>query len=377
MDPLFHTAEELQFLSNLGHWVEGGILAVVAVIAFLQAINYSKLAQKKYLWPGLVLFAGIFLWIFIVVLQPFYHGWANTLTAWGFILKDTQERQHLIMATLLILGGWAELKYRKNPDSHGYLQSAWPVILAAIGVMFILHPQHGTNEAMAKAHMFHQYLGFVFISAGVLKKVETKSQKRWLKFAWIIPLAIAAIMLMSYREPEGAYQQMQMPNNLVSSSQVNDQTITWRSYNSGVLGFQLKYPPDWEINQTATGIRLVPNTPSVMTRAERASLSELWPSFAIEVSDSTAGLTAQQIFDQKVLPGLRKDMDHKVISTIIGKIPAISYVDLGMIETQNYLTLKDAKVLHIYFSKEVPNDKLSHVPETFSQILATLAFAPF
>ncbi len=207
MNP-FHTPEEFQFLSNLGHWIEGGILGAVAIIALLEALGYLKFAWGKYLWPGLVLFAGIFLLIF---LAPLHHGlnYAAIKLNWDYLIYDPQQRQHLIMAVLLTLGGLAEVSYRRQPDGHSYLQLVWPIILAAIGLMFILHPQHGTSEAIAKAHQFHQYLGFVLIVAGVLRRSELKRpETKWLAFGWIIFLAIASVMLISYREPEGAY----MPN---------------------------------------------------------------------------------------------------------------------------------------------------------------------
>ncbi len=205
MNP-FHTPEELQFFSSLGHWIEGGIFAAVAIIAFLEALGYLKVKLGKYLWPGLVFFAGVFLLVF---LAPLHHG-LNAVAIklnWDYLIYDPQQRQHLIMGVLLLLGGWAEIKYRKNPDTHSYLKSGWPIALAIIGLMFIMHPQHGTSEAVAKAHMFHQYLGITLIAAGVLKKMELTSKQKypWLAFAWILPIAVSAVMLMSYHEPEGAF----------------------------------------------------------------------------------------------------------------------------------------------------------------------------
>ncbi len=204
----FHTIAEMQLYSNLGHWIEGIILGAVAIIALLEALGYLKFKSAKYFWPGITLFAGVFLWVMIVFLQPFYHGWGNAISIWKFIFNDMQQRQHLIMGILLTLGGWAEIKYRQNPISRDYLKNAWAIVLTAIGLMFILHPQHGTGEAVAKAHMFHQYLGLVLILAGVLKKVELKYQKKWLAFVWLVPLAASAIMLTTYHEPEGAYMPM-------------------------------------------------------------------------------------------------------------------------------------------------------------------------
>jgi len=54
----------------------------------------------------------------------------------------------------------------------------------------------------------HAFLGFVIILAGLLKAAEVLWQRRfrWLAFPWIVLLFTAALMLITYREPQGAYK---------------------------------------------------------------------------------------------------------------------------------------------------------------------------
>jgi len=37
-----HTPEEMERLSNIGHWIEGSLLATVAIIALLNALGFIK-----------------------------------------------------------------------------------------------------------------------------------------------------------------------------------------------------------------------------------------------------------------------------------------------------------------------------------------------
>lgn len=122
------------------------------------------------------------------------------------------------MSILLLVAGWTEIKYRMNTQLSRYWQLGWPVVLALIGLLFIFHPQHGTSQAIIKAHAFHQSLGLILITAGVLRKVQLDSKKRLLNFVWIIALAVAAIMLITYREPEGSYHVLPTVNSIDSDN---------------------------------------------------------------------------------------------------------------------------------------------------------------
>ena len=55
--------------------------------------------------------------------------------------------------------------------------------------------------------MIHNYLGATILLSGIFKFAEVLWSKtnRWLLYPWIVFLAIAAFLLIGYREPEGAY----------------------------------------------------------------------------------------------------------------------------------------------------------------------------
>ncbi len=86
-------------LSNLGHWVEGLLLAVVGILALLNNVEGAGWAGIA--WPILLLVAGILLLILIYPRHP--------RVDWPLIWNDSQQRQHTIMALAITVAGAAEL----------------------------------------------------------------------------------------------------------------------------------------------------------------------------------------------------------------------------------------------------------------------------
>jgi hypothetical protein len=197
-----HSPEEFRGLSSLGHWIAGYILGAVAIVALIQAFGILK--SKSYLWPAIIIIAGI---IFIPY-NFLHHG----LAQFGLVVKvawlDLQQRQHTIMFFLLFIAGLSEFLYATSKLKNEIWRFVWPSVLTIAGIMFIFHPQHGTLEALAFSKLFHRILGMVLVLAGVLRGAEIVSipKRKWLSFAWIIFLFIAAVLLIVYIEPIGAYQ---------------------------------------------------------------------------------------------------------------------------------------------------------------------------
>src|SRR3989338_8183278 len=199
-----HTPEELVLYSNIGHWMEGGLFLIVAGIAFIQALGYWRSQKALYLWPIIILVSGLSLPFFAFA----HHINGELALAWKATISDPQQRQHMIMAILVALAGIAEVAYLRSQAKHLVLRFMFPIALGIIGVMFIIHPQHGTSEAVLKAVIIHKYLGTVLIVSAVFRPVDviTKQTRKWITFVWVLFLVAAAVLLISYREPQGAYQ---------------------------------------------------------------------------------------------------------------------------------------------------------------------------
>jgi len=203
----FDTIVEIQALSNFAHLVEGIIFGLVAIIALTQAWGYFRNGWKQYVWPGLIIFAGLFLFLFLV----FHHGLDNVGITWNFILTYPQQQQHLAISILLIIAGVSEILFMTGFSKNFLLKLIWPAALIIIGLLFLIHPQHGTDVAVRLATTIHNFLGTILILTGILRGIDVGSKLshiRWFSFLWIILLFIVAILLMIYREPEGAYREI-------------------------------------------------------------------------------------------------------------------------------------------------------------------------
>ena len=204
------TPEQLQWTSNLAHWIEGGMFGIVAVIALLQALGYAKSKSAQYLWPGLVLIAGLFLPAYILLQR----GPAEIGVTWNLVIRDPQQREHFLMALLLLAAGLAEVLDRAKLLKTKVRKFVAPAAFIAIGILLFVHTEYGTPEAVAESVRKHSYQGAVIVLAGMFKAAEVIWQRRfrWLAFAWIALLFIAALLLITYREPPGAYRTARSTN---------------------------------------------------------------------------------------------------------------------------------------------------------------------
>lgn len=198
-----HSPEELVRLSNYAHWAEGGMFLLVVIFSLLN-IFFGKYKPKLgFVWPTLVLLSGLFLFVF-----SYSHHYNEMALAWKATWTDGQQRQHFYMGVLITLAGLGELIALKLEKSISVFKFFLPISLSLIGILFLTHPQHGTSEAVVQAKMIHNYLGVAILLSGVFKFAEVLWSKKaqWLLYPWIVFLAIAAVLLVGYREPEGAYR---------------------------------------------------------------------------------------------------------------------------------------------------------------------------
>ena len=186
--PAWHTAEEMQLFSNVAHSMEGVIVLAAAMIALAQARGRMNRGRAQVAWPVLVLLAGVFLLLYLLV--P-WHGLGMADDQWAFIFNDPQQRQHFLISVLLTAGGISELKHRR---------SIFSLTLMALGVVFLMHHQHGDTIAVARAVLVHQWLGALFGIAGLMSLWrEFKPAARWATIAWPVALLLAGLLLLSYR----------------------------------------------------------------------------------------------------------------------------------------------------------------------------------
>jgi hypothetical protein len=88
-----HTPEEFRYLSSVGHWIAGYIFLGVAIVALLQTFGFFK--NKPYLWPTLVIIAGIVL----IPYNMLHHGWNELPLVWKVIEFDPSKDSTLLCST--------------------------------------------------------------------------------------------------------------------------------------------------------------------------------------------------------------------------------------------------------------------------------------
>jgi hypothetical protein len=187
-----HSPEENRKLSNLGHLIEGMIFAFVSILALLSGFGVGAWADK--VWQVATIIAGLLLLVALYASHP--------RSDWLVIWRNAQQRQHTLIAVLVMAGGVLEL----ISITGSAMSYAWPGALLLIGFLFLVHKQHGTSEAAAKAVRQHQILGVTIILSGFFRAVEVFNPSSIFSVLWALALLAAAIQLITYREPEGAYE---------------------------------------------------------------------------------------------------------------------------------------------------------------------------
>ncbi|HAG27575.1 TPA: hypothetical protein DCG61_02240 [Patescibacteria group bacterium] len=202
MNPL-NSPEDLRLLSNIGHWVAGGIFSIIVLFTIAKVQGYLRSKKGQYILPWFLFISSS---LALVAFLPFHHGLNNFEAVWNYLILDPQQRQHFIMLCLFVIAGTAELLNRKNFERINLWQFILPAVIMMIGLLFLYHPQHGNHEAIQWTATFHRYLGLNLIFAGVIRIIDLlwQNKPRWFSYIWIIFLSIASIMLITYREPDGA-----------------------------------------------------------------------------------------------------------------------------------------------------------------------------
>jgi hypothetical protein len=196
MDPqrvVVHTPEDMRRLSNLGHWIEGAFMAATGILALGDAARGDGRT-----WPAAAAGGGTLLAAGLLAASG-HHGGPRR-----FLQTDRQQRQHVLIGVALTGGALAELA--AGDQKPAPLRAVWPSVLAGVGASFLTHQQHGTAEALERSLRFHRTLGATLVAAGLARALELATAWRPLRFAWPSLMLGAAAQLLTYREPEGAYE---------------------------------------------------------------------------------------------------------------------------------------------------------------------------
>lgn len=209
---MLHTPQELVRLSNTAHTWEGIALIVIAVLIIAQAFGYLRTGWHRYLWPTVALLASLILAGFLFV------GHAHELgKAWRVITTDMQQKQHLWISLLVGVGAIAELLAIRLSKKRLHL--AFPIAVAIIGILFLVHPQHGSSDMAVKALVIHRVVGIVLLIGAFAQAASVLREKSQKALLIITALAFGVIggLFIAYCEPKMDMSGMDNSNSVIQS----------------------------------------------------------------------------------------------------------------------------------------------------------------
>ena len=189
-----HGPSERRLMSNVGHWAEGSMLGAMSALALVGALKpdlrwLARWSPRVAIGAGALLGSGI-------LVGTLHHGGPR-----AYLSHEHQDVEHLRMAALIAAGGAIEAAV---PDPKAGIGGAGA--LAAIGVIFLRHEQHGTGEALRQARAAHRRLGSALVATGAAKAADSVSAPGPWRLVWPLLGLGVALMLLGYREPTGAYE---------------------------------------------------------------------------------------------------------------------------------------------------------------------------
>lgn len=214
---LIHTPEEIVRLSNLAHSTEGILMILLGILLVAKPLGYLQKKWQVYLLPGVSLLASLILFGFL------FTGHFNEFPlAWKVMTTDMQQQQHLLIG--LILGSTSLITILGLRLGQYKLTAAMSFGLLAIGILFLIHLQHGNGESFKRALFTHRAIGISIIVGWILHAggVFIKRWHRQLSILSSLGFIIAGFFLMSYREPLVSRQNMDISTTQSHGGAVRD-----------------------------------------------------------------------------------------------------------------------------------------------------------
>lgn len=171
-------------------------LAALLILAFVALSLAKEFGWLRGAWPDYLLPAGLLgLGAFLVLDPIVFHG--GSFGAEGV--------QHQGQGALLLLVGGLEVARSRGKLQHRAFGAMVPIAVVAIGLLFVLHSQHGGGD-MALQLVQHRILGATVVFAGVIKGVDSLklAKGNWAAIGWLLLLVAVTIQLFLYTEGAAA-----------------------------------------------------------------------------------------------------------------------------------------------------------------------------
>jgi hypothetical protein len=181
----------MDLTSEQAHWIVGGQVAAASLILMLYEARVWQLGALRYALACTLLLLGAQGTLFPVI--------TGAVTPETF---DAATAQHLMLAGACLGVGVVELlraRGRLLPDAW---RAALPAGLFAAGGIFVFHAQHEMHAPATLLTVQHRILGASLAVSAATKAVSELPHRpaRELRLAWLVPLFLAGIQLLLYRD---------------------------------------------------------------------------------------------------------------------------------------------------------------------------------
>lgn len=197
------TAEWVKF-SVTGHQAIGVFLLVVVIASIIERKSWKiQKVFSKYIVP--ILFVGLGLSLSVVDIT--YHAIVDDPQAvWYLLTHWSQFGQHFLGGLLFMTAGVAEwIHSRKNIF---WISLVTPSVVLVTGIIFFFHQQLGVVPSVIYSMTWHMLFGASMVISATFRIIDLLlfKEKKGFFIVWIIALLIGAGMMITYREPPGAYE---------------------------------------------------------------------------------------------------------------------------------------------------------------------------
>ena len=188
--------------SEFNHHLAGVFVLLIGLSELRQALRWPTLAWTRFLLPGAMLLAGVFLMIW-----SDHEAWpigslSFTQTFWG---QDPEIVQHKTYGVLCLFVGAVELLKRSGRLGH----AAWTVplpLFAIVGGLMLFGHSHGDHPSVHKIALHHAVMGTLAITAGSSKIVSgwrsplLAQERSYWELAWAGLILVIGRQLLIYSE---------------------------------------------------------------------------------------------------------------------------------------------------------------------------------
>jgi hypothetical protein len=173
--------------AEIAHWLFASILLLVGLVLLAEAIVGEEVFRRRrwraYLWPALLLTAGVMLWLVVIF---------STFSTMHLIA-------HAAWAEAAMIAGAVQLAVVRGKLTSPRWSLVTVAAMLLTGISFLVHEQNGW--LFSRSAFLHHTLGWTFIIASVFPLGQALQPRRvvW-SFGFAITILAVSVMLYADRD---------------------------------------------------------------------------------------------------------------------------------------------------------------------------------